>query len=131
VGTFQVSMQLLQEGDPLVLRDFFSNFIILHAEILYYNNSIRYTASSDLFDNIKEGAVPPEYNIEIEKTMIDPDDIEFGFNIKFVVQKISVKTFYIEGHSALTPLNESKHMEDEKELEPEPQAYPTLQKFLT
>ena len=63
IGRFRVAAELLQSGDPILLCEFFSHFIITRAECLYHVNEIEYIAYSILFAPVSLGYEAPLYSI--------------------------------------------------------------------
>ena len=64
VGKFKMSHRLLR-ADLDNIRWVLSHFVIVRAESLYYDDTIEYVAYSELFDEIPEGEIIPEYEIII------------------------------------------------------------------
>ena len=67
LGTFKISVHML-EKEQAIVRRVMSKMIILRAEFKYEQVSMVYTAhSKELFDHVKQGVVPAEYEILIDK----------------------------------------------------------------
>ena len=70
IGKFSMCYIDIGCGNTRDLQRIMSKMIILRAEMLAYNNTIEYYANSDMFEEVKEGEMIPEYRICISETMI-------------------------------------------------------------
>jgi len=65
IGVFLASVDLLRALPDDLLRRVFSHFMIVRAEALFDNASIRYCAYSPLFAQVEEKDEPPSYEITV------------------------------------------------------------------
>ena len=71
-GKFSICTDFIV-NDPEMVKKIFSNIIIVRAECNYINKTIDYEGISDLFDEIDQGEMIPEYRIIFNK---ENDSIE-------------------------------------------------------
>ena len=82
IGIFRWAAGMIQR-DPEGAAKIFQRLgaVVVRAELMYYNNSIEYTAMSHLFDEVQEGAIPPIYEVTAATT----DDGEISVSVRKAV----------------------------------------------
>lgn len=81
IGTFRINMRFV-EAHPEKVREFFNHYqiIVIRAEAKYVSNSIEYEGIADIFEELKEGYMPENYDII---TYNYPDDMEKESELRF------------------------------------------------
>lgn len=71
VGRFKISGEFLRKAmeDGDYLGFIFGEFVIVRAETLFDENTIVYTAYSELFEEVPLGTKPPMYNVIIQSVI--------------------------------------------------------------
>lgn len=64
IGKFSISHELVHFS-PEEIKKVMGECVILRAEFMYASGHFEYVAISDLFEEVPEGCMPPEYLIEV------------------------------------------------------------------
>ena len=67
VGKFRMNRRVMDDSSMKLLQKIFKDIIVVHAENYFAEDVIVYTAIGDVFDEVKQGHVIPEYMIRITK----------------------------------------------------------------
>lgn len=80
IGKFSVHRDMLHYADPVLLRDFMTNFLIVRAEMMFVYDAIEYTAYSHLFEPVSGYLTPPVYTLRV--------GMEDGKIVKYITGKL-------------------------------------------
>jgi hypothetical protein len=81
IGRFSVSEVLIEQEPELFKKHIMAQMIVVRAEMVYMSRTIEYTSICDLFEELPQGYVPPEYSIWVTKG----DDGEVSVEAKKVI----------------------------------------------
>lgn len=68
LGKFYISDRVFQSEGWENMQKYLSHFLIVRCEFLFCSQCFEYIAYSNLFDEIKEGEEPPEYDLDFKST---------------------------------------------------------------
>ena len=66
-GKFRMDRRVIDKSPMKLLHRIFRDIIVVHAENYFAEDVIVYTAIGDVFDEVEQGHVIPEYMIQITK----------------------------------------------------------------
>ena len=76
IGRFKLDCRLIDK-EPEVCKSILSGLIIVEAEAHYHNDTIEYVALGDVFEEVDQHSVVPDYTVIVTTT-------EYGDEISFV-----------------------------------------------
>ena len=65
IGTFKITRIYISNLPITELRKIFKDIVVVHAENLFHEESIKYTAIGKVFDIRKDYETVPEYRVDI------------------------------------------------------------------
>ena len=70
MGRFSITKSLLKEGNPFTIMQLMGKMIIVNAVYNKEKDVFEYCAYSKLFDSVVEGAIIPNYEIEVTQKIL-------------------------------------------------------------
>jgi hypothetical protein len=85
IGKFEIARDIIEEY-PDAVKGLMVGLIVVRAEMIYYPDSISYTAIGDIFPEVEAGCIPPEYPVSKRLTQFNDPDCDDKMELYFEME---------------------------------------------